>query len=208
MANKRKQQAERTRSRIVEAMQKLIGEHGYENVTVDLIAEECSIGKGTLYHYFPSKDAIFTYISRDRFDESAQAIEQMEFASTEDKLRYYLADWFENVCADSVNSASAWYRFAVEHKLPSGNENTHFDDDMRRIERIIEEGRASGEFVESTPADSLASEITFAINGATLYRCISLDEFDLRAWGERYTGEFLAQLLAPYRARTAKPARA
>ncbi len=208
MTNKRKQQAEHTRSRIIDAMQKLVGEHGYENVTVDLIAEECGIGKGTLYHYFPGKDAIFTYISRDRFDESAEAIEQMEFASAEDKLRYYLVDWFEKICADSVNSSSAWYRFAVEHKLPSGNANTHFDDDMRRIERIIEEGRSSGEFVESVPADSLASEITFAINGATLYRCINLDGFDLRAWGERYTSEFLSQLLAPYRAHAVEPVQA
>ena len=36
---------------------RLIAEKGYDQVTVDDIAAACGIGRGTLYHYFPGKDA-------------------------------------------------------------------------------------------------------------------------------------------------------
>ncbi|MFR4007908.1 MAG: TetR/AcrR family transcriptional regulator [Christensenellales bacterium] len=44
--------------RILQATQKLITQQGYEHLTISRIAQECGIGKGTVYEYFDSKEAL------------------------------------------------------------------------------------------------------------------------------------------------------
>ena len=44
--------------RILQATQKLITRQGYEHLTISRIAKECGIGKGTVYEYFDSKEAL------------------------------------------------------------------------------------------------------------------------------------------------------
>ena len=42
------------RLRILQATQKLLTRQGYEHLTISRIAQECDIGKGTVYEYFDS----------------------------------------------------------------------------------------------------------------------------------------------------------
>src|SRR5438309_3047028 len=44
---------------ILEAAAKLFAEHGYADTDTQLLADELGVGKGTLYRYFPSKEALF-----------------------------------------------------------------------------------------------------------------------------------------------------
>ena len=46
------------RLRILQATQKLLTRQGYEHLTISRIAQECDIGKGTVYEYFDSKEAL------------------------------------------------------------------------------------------------------------------------------------------------------
>ncbi|MGH9418175.1 MAG: TetR/AcrR family transcriptional regulator [Terriglobales bacterium] len=52
---------------ILEAARKVFGEHGYADATVDLIAAEAGVAKGTIYLYYASKDAIFWAALSSRF---------------------------------------------------------------------------------------------------------------------------------------------
>jgi AcrR family transcriptional regulator len=73
----------RTRQ-ILDATAKLLGEVGFDELTTILIAKELSISVGSLYHYFPNKQAIL-YALGDRWLETmSQAlttIEQMPIES-------------------------------------------------------------------------------------------------------------------------------
>ena len=46
------------RDRIIATAVELFGRHGFENVTVDHIADVADIGKGTVYNYFETKEDI------------------------------------------------------------------------------------------------------------------------------------------------------
>lgn len=50
---------ERRREEILEAAVKLFSQHGYATADTQALADSLSIGKGTLYRYFPSKEALF-----------------------------------------------------------------------------------------------------------------------------------------------------
>lgn len=44
----------------------LFAHHGYEVLTMRQIAEELGVSTGTLYHYFPTKEALFQQLVEDR----------------------------------------------------------------------------------------------------------------------------------------------
>ena len=202
MSNKRQLQAQTTRQTIIDAMQRLVAERGYDQVTVDDIATECGIGRGTLYHYFPGKDAIFGYIERERFDDIPARVAEQGLPTIEGRLRAYVSLWFENVLKDSANISAYWYRQALAHQLPAHKDRggTHFDDDVTNIERLLEEAVKAGELRPETPCSLIARDIVFAVNGATYYRCIESGTFSLEEWSRDFADQTLDALIAPYKA--------
>ena len=48
---------------IIDVTEKIIEERGFENITMDEIAEKAEMGKGSLYLYFKNKNSIFLAIS-------------------------------------------------------------------------------------------------------------------------------------------------
>src|SRR5437868_14314436 len=51
---------------ILDAAARLFAQHGYADTDTQLLADELGVGKGTLYRYFPSKQALFL-AAVDRF---------------------------------------------------------------------------------------------------------------------------------------------
>lgn len=49
------------RLKIIKAAMKLFSKNGYYNTNIQQIADEAGIGKGTVYEYFKSKDALFKH---------------------------------------------------------------------------------------------------------------------------------------------------
>ena len=53
-------------SRLLEEAKKQINESGYSALTIRKVAQACGVGVGTVYNYFPSKDALLaTYMLSD-----------------------------------------------------------------------------------------------------------------------------------------------
>lgn len=59
ISDRRKREREQRRNEIIDAAEKLFFEKGYDNVTMDEIANEAEVNKALLYYYFKNKDALF-----------------------------------------------------------------------------------------------------------------------------------------------------
>jgi AcrR family transcriptional regulator len=76
----------------------LFSQRGYSNVTMREISKELGVSTGLLYHYFPTKEAIFAHMAKHLSQSDvATVLEQLEdTASAEKKLEVYGAHWTAN----------------------------------------------------------------------------------------------------------------
>jgi len=68
MAGIREQKKEETRKTLVEAAVRLFGEKGFEGTSMDELAREAGVGKGTIYGYFSTKYEIFLAFCEEEID--------------------------------------------------------------------------------------------------------------------------------------------
>ncbi|GAA2069161.1 TetR/AcrR family transcriptional regulator [Streptomyces albiaxialis] len=66
--------AERTRKRILRAAAHVFAEYGYAAGTTNRIAEQARISIGSLYQYYPNKDAILVELMSRHLDSGASAL--------------------------------------------------------------------------------------------------------------------------------------
>ncbi len=70
---------EKTRQNIIAATMKLFKKQGYDATTMEQIAEEADIARGTLYNYFPAKEAIISeYIQRSFSTQNSERILELQ----------------------------------------------------------------------------------------------------------------------------------
>jgi len=68
MAGLREQKKQQTRGAILKAALHLFTKKGYENTSIDELAQAAGIGKGTIYSYFQSKSEIFLAFCEDQLE--------------------------------------------------------------------------------------------------------------------------------------------
>ena len=68
MAGLREQKKQQTRGAILKAALHLFTKNGYENTSIDELAQAAGIGKGTVYSYFHSKSEIFLAFCEEQLE--------------------------------------------------------------------------------------------------------------------------------------------
>src|SRR5580765_3085222 len=79
-------QTRSTRDAILDATDRLLARYGYKKMTIDDLAQEVGIGKGSVYLHFSSKEAIaLAHIDRiiERLKENLEAIASDHASATE-----------------------------------------------------------------------------------------------------------------------------
>ena len=82
---------------ILTAAKQLFGHYGYRRTSIDDIAQEARIAKGTVYLYFKSKEEIFRALCQQLLDTVLEATEEAcrTIAPIEQRLRRILAAKFD-----------------------------------------------------------------------------------------------------------------
>jgi len=135
--------------RILDAADRLLARYGYQKMTIDDLAREVGIGKGTVYLRFRSKEEIVLFrVDRvvRRLVEQLLAIAQSD-ASPDAKIRRMLL-------------LRVMFRFdSVQHYTESISEvlralrsgllerhQKHFEQEARVFAQVLKEGQAAGVF--------------------------------------------------------------
>jgi len=92
------QESER-RSAILRAAQRVFGAHGYAATTMDQVAEEAGISKGSLYNYFAGKQSLFEKVFEAAMAEMAADTTRLwsQEAAAGEKIERLLDYWFDRL---------------------------------------------------------------------------------------------------------------
>ena len=137
------------RTELLAAARKVFGNKGFDQATVDAIAEEAGVAKGTVYLYYPSKQAIYDALFREGMAElaglvqakleSARGLKDVIAAFVEVKVRYFqeFPDYYriyvsevgrqlsdhapkENPCKDAIDSQARTLQKRFEQAVNAG----------------------------------------------------------------------------------------
>jgi AcrR family transcriptional regulator len=142
------------RDRILDAAERLLGRFGYRKMTVDDIAAEAGIGKGTVYLSFPSKEEVVLSTVDRIVERVCTAMEgaAARDASAPDRLRAMLRARilvrFEAVAgySASLNDLLGSIRAALLARRVQ-----HFDREIGVLARVIAGGQQEGEVAAGAP---------------------------------------------------------
>ena len=142
------------RDRILDAAERLLGRFGYRKMTVDDIAAEAGIGKGTVYLSFPSKEEVVLSTVDRIVDRVCTAMEEAAArdASAPDRLRAMLRARvlvrFEAVAAysASLNDLLSSVRAALLARRVQ-----HFEREIGVLAGVIAGGQQKGELAAGAP---------------------------------------------------------
>lgn len=69
-----------TREKIVKAALQLFFQHGFKNVSYDMLIEKTGLSKGAIYHYFPSKDNLLVSAFEFFLDSYTDQVKQQNLS--------------------------------------------------------------------------------------------------------------------------------
>lgn len=174
------------RDAILDATDRLLAVNGYKKMTIDDLAKEVGIGKGSVYLHFESKEEIaLSHIDRivERLKARLHAIAQTK-GSCEKRLRQMLIE-------------RVLYRFdSVQHYTRSLNEmlaqlrprllerrRKYFEEEAKIFAEVIEEGVSEGVFDVKKPSqaatallDATNSLLPYSLSAVELGRRIEIEK--------------------------------
>lgn len=171
-------QVKNTRESILDATERMLAVHGYKKMTIDDLAQEVGIGKGSVYLHFPSKEEIaLSHIDRiiDRLMAKLNAA-ALKKGPVEDRLHEMLVLRVVHRF-DSIQAYSKRLNELLTYLRPGLLERRkrHFEEEAKILSAVISEGQESGVFAPGDPAE-LAGTLIMATNSLLPF---SLSAFEL-----------------------------
>ena len=108
-----------TKEKILEAALEIFSEKGFHVATVDEIAEQAGLGKGTLYRYFANKEALFNELVRIRLEDLEERASSV-LDSQDDVVTMIIK--YLRVYFDFFDHNQRLYRVIVQEHLDFGSE--------------------------------------------------------------------------------------
>jgi AcrR family transcriptional regulator len=163
---------EAVRDSILDATDRLLARFGYRKMTVDDIAAEAGIGKGTIYLHFASKEeVVLSHVDRivDRLKQQHLAVIARSDNTAPERIRQMLL-------------ARVLFRFdSIQHYTQSLNDllaalrpgllarrAKYFEEEAQLFAEVLNDGRASGE-LQYDNALATAHALLEATNGLLPY---------------------------------------
>jgi AcrR family transcriptional regulator len=166
-ASRMERKKEETKNKIITVAVDLFHAHGLEAVTMEQIAEAADIAKGTLYNYFPSKDAIIAgFLQRTARERNPDRLAQIrQLPDTRARMIQVFGLLVERVQAQKeIFEAFMVYRMKqVISFRPVEGEPSGLSELVREI---IQLGQQTGDLRTDLPDDMLEGLFEYALIAA------------------------------------------
>ncbi|MBK9357146.1 MAG: TetR/AcrR family transcriptional regulator [Bacteroidales bacterium] len=173
------------REQILSGALSLFASKGLSATRISDISARTGMSQGLVYHYFPSKEAIFVKLISDaleKMNEAAMNLEQMEIPA-EMKVRLVVKGLLEGLIHSPATSDYYFLmtQTALSESFPAeARELIRRENDVKYqiMTRIFGQGQVEGT-VKKTPARELATILFSLVNGLALNKAYYREHFIL-----------------------------
>ena len=150
---RREREKELRKRAIMNAALKLFAQFGYEDTTVDMIAEKSELSKGLVYFYFQSKEHILSEIIREYYTPLVSRLEDVvqEYENPLDKFKAFIQTGLE-FYAQNPDLAKVLFTVMTPHQVKKLKaQYQHTFTELHKIvakvlDNILKEGIETGTF--------------------------------------------------------------
>lgn len=148
---------------------------GFAATRIQDIAKTADMAQGLLYHYYPSKEAIFTDLIEDALDKLNEAclyVRNLDSAAV-DKLWIFIRELFKTIeTSDRFRQTCCLIAQAENTSLLPESTKQRLDEKRdlpyKIIAEVMMQGQEEGSLVDGSPHD-LAVLFWSSINGLSIY---------------------------------------
>lgn len=187
--NKTKQKikkGDKTKKKIFESAAQLFCEYGFDEVSVEAIAEAAGVSKGTFYIHFESKDALIAVFLSDYVNAvDAEYNAHLNSISPEATACDILLSLVAKI-ADVLTGTIGCHKMKLVYKIQltgTVDMTAVMGYDRKLYEMfadVLKLGSERGEFNSMISIDKLTKHLIMAIRGLCYEWCIRYPDFDLK----------------------------
>lgn len=143
---------------ILEAAEEILIKKGYHNASMDEIAAQAGVAKGTLYQHFPTKEDLFFALIEKAVARFEQVVQQVVLSSgnARQKLEHIMAYIYGEHRGEHMYLLQLLHRNGdLSQRLLArkGSSGERIDQLVGQIRSILEEGKADGLFTTALSTD-------------------------------------------------------
>lgn len=174
VAERRQREKEARRARILEAAERVFHSRGPELTTMEDVADEAQLGKGTLYLYFKTKEDLLLAIAA-KHQQTMLALFEREAKAHErglDAMRAVLLAYMERMSSPVEHLRMVMSRWVAGVPFGDGRVTDQMRQNVQRLFGAmcdtIARGQRDGSIRDDQPSSRLAVKLWSGVNGALL----------------------------------------
>ncbi len=191
---KRQIAALETRKKLILAAEKLIRERGFEGVSVEDVAREAGVAKGTFYTYFRRKEEVVDVIAHNRFVIAEKEAGKEETALGQ--ISAFLTESMKYIFDTGLPVCRQWLKNVVEPEDEQGKSKLAYDAGV--IRKALDAAVERGELKKDAPTGALADSIAASYYGIVTVWAITNGKSDPVGLIGDYEKNALKALLGAY----------
>lgn len=151
-----------TRQKIVQAALPLFQQHGFDATTMEQIAEQADVAKGTLYNYFPVKEAILSeYVQRTFQEKHADRLQRLRMLpDTRARLSLILEELVRGIQAQK-EIFERFFAYRIQNIVSLRKASEERSGFELLATEIILLGQKSGELRSDLPISLMEDQVEF-----------------------------------------------
>jgi AcrR family transcriptional regulator len=184
---------EKKRKQIAKAAIDIFAWKGFEQTTIQEIADAAGIGKGTFYEYYETKEDIMGDIARELFRQSQELVDNsyMKIKDPREKLILLINESLR--ITEDVEGMTLVYMELWLHNKRKGEyiasmkfmEEVH-ESQKKLFSMILKEGVDAGIYRTDIDCDAMAKYIMSALDGIAMHHMMIQKKFDVQTVSDEF----------------------
>jgi AcrR family transcriptional regulator len=195
--SRRERRKREVRERILEAAMRRFIRQGFDDTTVDQIADDADVAQKTFFNYFPTKQQLFRELAAERIDELEEILaeERERGGSTQEKIEHCFLRLSELLVERKRLARDLILE--IMRATPPGRHGEELSKLHGAFGAILRDGQAAGDVRADQGVDFLTEMVVGGFN-TVMNNWVNISDYPVKdRLGE--TAAFLAEAIAPRR---------